>query len=167
MIDTENPIISVIMPTYNQDQFICRAISCLKNQTFSNWELIIVNDGSTDLTYHLVQQFLEDERIKYLQHTSNKGLGASINHALDEAKGQYISYLPSDDVIYKDHLQSLVAVLKTNADAVLAYSSFIHHYNRKCDGVLNDEWYQLVQAMHKKNSHRWKERKEIESDNLN
>lgn len=167
MIDTENPIISVIMPTYNQDQFICRAISCLKNQTFSNWELIIVNDGSTDLTYHLVQQFLEDERIKYLQHTSNKGLGASINHALDEAKGQYISYLPSDDVIYKDHLQSLVAVLKTNADAVLAYSSFIHHYNRKCDAVLNDEWYQLVQVMHKKNSHRWKERKEIESDNLN
>jgi glycosyltransferase involved in cell wall biosynthesis len=167
MIDAADSTVTVIMPTYNQDKFICRAINCLKNQTFSNWELIIVNDGSTDLTYHLVQEFLEDERIKYLQHSTNKGLGASINDALDEAKGQYISYLPSDDVIYKEHLQTLLNTLQNNADATLAYSSFIHHYNRKCEGVLNNEWYQLVQVMHKKDLHRWKERKEIESDDLN
>jgi glycosyltransferase involved in cell wall biosynthesis len=167
MHDTANPLVTVIMPTYNQDKFICRAIHSLKKQTFTNWELIIVNDGSTDLTYHLAQEFLEDPRIKYLQNSTNKGLGASINNALKEASGRYISYLPSDDVIYKDHLQSLADILNENPDAALAYSSFVHHYNRKCDGILNNEWYQLVQVMHKKNSNRWKERKEIESDDLN
>jgi glycosyltransferase involved in cell wall biosynthesis len=167
MTDTANPLVTVIMPTYNQDKFICRAIHSLKKQTFTNWELIIVNDGSTDLTYHLVKEYFQDKRIKYLQHPTNKGLGASINDALEEASGQYFSYLPSDDVIYKDHLQSLVDILIANQDAALVYASFIHHYNRKCEGVLNNEWYQLVQVVHTKNSQRWKERNEIESDDLN
>ena len=167
MKENWTPLVTVIMPTYNQDKFICRAINCLLKQTLSDWEIIIVNDGSTDLTYHLVQEYLKDERIKYLQHPANKGLGASINNALNIANGKYITYLPSDDVIYKDHLQSLYDNLDKNGDAVLAFSSFIHHYNRKAEGILNNEWYQLVQVMHKKNQIRWIERHELESDDLN
>jgi glycosyltransferase involved in cell wall biosynthesis len=163
----EKPLVTVIMPTYSQDKFIGRAINSLLKQTLSNWELIILNDGSTDLTFHLVQIFLEDERIKYLQHSTNKGLGASINEALNVARGNYISYLPSDDLFYKDHLQSLVDILEKNQDAGLAFSSFIHHYNRKAEGILNNEWYQLVQVMHLKNDDRWMERNELESDDLN
>ena len=123
MIEDAKPLVTVIMPTYNQDKFIGRAINSLLKQTLSNWELIIVNDDSTDLTFHLVQKYLEDERIKCLEHSTNKGLGASINNALNIARGNYISYLPSDDVIYKDHLQSLVDILEKNEDAVLAFSS--------------------------------------------
>ncbi len=167
MIEDEKPLVTVIMPTYNQDKFIARAIKSLLKQSLSNWELIIVNDGSTDLTYHLCQKYLEDERIKYLQHPTNKGLGASINNALNIARGNYISYLPSDDVIYKNHLQSLLDALEINKDADLAFSSFIHHYNRKADGILNNEWYQLVQVMHRKNNLLWTERSELESDDLN
>ena len=139
MIDDEMPLVTVIMPTYNQDKFIDRAIHSLKKQTLSNWELIIVNDGSTDLTYQLAQKYQEDKRINYLQHTSNQGLGASINHALAIAKADFICYLPSDDVYYKDHLQSLNETFKKFPGTVLAYSSFIHHYNRKAEGILNME----------------------------
>ncbi len=167
MIEDEMPLVTVIMPSYNQDKFIARSLNSLLKQTYKNWELIIVNDGSTDLTYHITQKYSEDERIKYLQHATNKGLGASINNALNIAKGNYISYLPSDDVMYKDHLQSLLDTFKKNRDAVLAYSSFIHHYNRKAEGILNNEWYQLVQVMHRKNDARWTERNELESDDLN
>jgi glycosyltransferase involved in cell wall biosynthesis len=167
MKEDEKPLVTVIMPTYNQDKFIGRAINSLLKQTFLKWELIIVNDGCTDLTYHVIQKYLEDVRIKCIQHLTNKGLGASINNALNIASGNYICYLPSDDIIYKDHLQTLFDTLNKNADAVLAFSSFIHHYNRKEEGILNNEWYQLVQVMHRKNNYRWIERNELESDNLN
>ena len=167
MLEEGNPLVTVIMPTYNQDKFIGRAINSLFKQTFKNWELIIVNDGSTDITYHRIQNYLEDTRIKCIQHPTNKGLGASINNALKIARGNYISYLPSDDIIYKDHLQLLSETLDKNPDAVLTFSSFIHHYNRKAEGVLNNEWYQLVQVMHRKNNYQWIDRNELESDDLN
>jgi len=163
----EKALVTVIMPTYNQDKFIARAVNSLLKQSLSNWELIIVNDGSTDLTYHVTQKYLQDERIKYFQHPVNKGLGVSINNALNIASGNYISYLPSDDVMYKNHLQSLFGTLEKNPDAVLAFSSFIHHYNRKAEGILNNEWYQLIQVMHRKNDAHWTERNELESDDLN
>jgi glycosyltransferase involved in cell wall biosynthesis len=155
------------MPTFNQEKFLSRAINSLLKQTLDNWELIIVNDGSTDNTFHVVQDFLEDKRIKYLQNVSNKGLGASINNALGIAQGKYIAYLPSDDIYYKDHLQSLYETLKKNPSASLAYSSFIYHYNRKGTKVPENEWYQLVQVMHVNNSCGWIERCELESDDLN
>jgi glycosyltransferase involved in cell wall biosynthesis len=155
------------MPTYNQEKFICRAISSLLKQTFSDWELIIVNDGSTDATYLILQDFLKDERIKYYQHAENKGLGASLNDALSHASGKYIAYLPSDDIYYKDHLESLEKMLKNDEDAVLAYSSFIYNYNRKSEGILNNQWYQLVQVMHKNTGQKRAERNELESDDLN
>jgi len=167
MIKEKAPLVSVIMPTFNHDKFISRAINSLIKQSFSDWELIIVNDGSTDATFPVLQDHLSDVRIKYLLHSTNKGLGASINNALQIAKGKYISYLPSDDVIYKDHLQTLLNTLQTNAGADLAFSSFIYNYNRKAEGILNDEWYQLVQVMHKKTKERWVERSELESDDLN
>ncbi len=163
----DKPLITVIMPTFNQDRFIGRAMHSLVKQTISDWELIIVNDGCTDLTCHVIEKYLEDKRIKYLQHSINKGLGASINDALNIASGSLISYLPSDDLMYQDHLQSLVEKLQNDPEAELVYSSFIHHYNRKAEGILNNEWYQLVQVMHRKNSVRWVERNELESDDLN
>jgi glycosyltransferase involved in cell wall biosynthesis len=167
MMKNESPLVTVIMPTYNQQKFLSRAINSLLRQTLCNWELIIVNDGSTDNTQSVVEDFLEDGRIKYLTNASNKGIGNSINNALEIAKGKYIAYLPSDDIFFKDHLQSLYETLESNAGAALAYSSFIHHYNRKSEGILNNEWYQLVQVMHVNNECRWNTRCELESDDLN
>jgi len=167
MMKNESPLVTVIMPTYNQEKFLSRAIKSLLRQTLSNWELIIVNDGSTDNTVSVVENFMDDSRIKCLKNVSNKGIGISINNALEIAKGKLIAYLPSDDVFFKDHLQSLYETLESTPGATLAYSSFIHHYNRKAEGVLNNQWYQLVQVMHINNECRWTTRCELESDDLN
>lgn len=160
------PLISVLMPTFNQEKFISRAIVSLLKQSLSDWELIIVNDASTDATYPVLQDFFHDKRIKYFQHSENKGLGASLNDALAHASGKYIAYLPSDDIFYKDHLESLEKILENDEDAVLAYSSFIYNYNRKSEGILNNQWYQLVQVMHKNTGQKWTERNKLESDDL-
>lgn len=161
------PVVSVIMPTYKHEHFIRRAISSLIAQTFTNWELIIINDRSPDNTEDAIREYLEDERIRYYINSQNTGLGACLNFGITKAKGSYIAYLPSDDVIYKDHLQSLYHVLQQNQNAGLAYSSIRHFYNRKSEGIINNTWLQLVQVMHKKTEDRWTERNELESDDLN
>ncbi len=165
--NVKEPIVSVIMPTYKHENFIRRAIASLLAQTLISWELIIINDCSPDETQQAIQEYLEDERIQYYINTENRGLGACLNFGITKAKSSYITYLPSDDVIYKDHLQSLYNTFQQNQDAVLAYSSIRHFYNRKSEGIINNTWLQLVQVMHKKTEERWIERKELESDDLN
>lgn len=162
----ENLTISVIMPTYKHAHFIRRAIASLLAQTFTNWELIIINDGSPDATETVLQEYLTDERIQYFANKENKGLGACLNFGIEKAASSYITYLPSDDVIYKDHFQSLYDAFQQNANAVLTYSSIRHFYNKKSEGVINNTWLQLVQTMHKKTEDRWTERNELESDDL-
>ena len=77
---------TVIMPTYNQSGFIRNAIRSIFEQTFKNWELIIVNDGSTDYTERCISDYLRDHRVRYLKNPENQGLGYSINLAIDKAK---------------------------------------------------------------------------------
>src|SRR3954447_24708781 len=98
--------ISVLMPTYNQGAFISRAIASLFLQTFENWELIIINDGSTDYTGEVVGEF-HDRRIRYFSHEQNEGIGGCLNKGIQIACFDYIAYLPSDDIFFKDHLASL------------------------------------------------------------
>jgi glycosyltransferase involved in cell wall biosynthesis len=161
------PLVSIIMPTYKHEKFIRRAVSSLYDQTFKAWELLIINDGSPDNTYDEIKDFLHDERIHYWQNEKNCGAGACLNFGINKARSSYISYLPSDDVIYKDHLQTLFDALQQHEDAVLAYASVRHFYNRKTNGIINNEWLQLVQVMHKKTKAKWTTRTELESDDLN
>ena len=161
------PIISVMMPTYKHEHFIRRAIASLRAQTFNNWELIIINDASPDRTEHIIQEYSEDKRIQYYANNENQGLGSCLNFGIQKAQGSYIAYLPSDDVIYKHHLQFLYDIFQKNQDVVLAYSSIRHFYNRKSEGIINNTWLQLVQVMHKKTEDSWIERHELESDDLN
>lgn len=99
---------SVIMPTYNQASFIRRAILSLQKQTFTNWELIIINDGSTDDTVFFISDFLENCNVKYIMNDSNMGLGYALNQGLDAANYKNIAYLPSDDFYYENHLETLM-----------------------------------------------------------
>ena len=163
------------MPTYQHGAFISRAITSLQFQTFREWELIIIVDGSTDATRDVINCYLSDDRIKYLCNKSNKGLGAAINQGLDHASYDYISYLPSDDVYFEDHLQSLWNLALSNPGAAFFCSGAKHNYQddhsgsggQKCFGLFIDIGYQLVQVMHKKTDHRWLERSELVTDSLN
>lgn len=166
-MDRKRPAVSVIMPTYKHERFIKRAIVSLLDQTLTDWELIIINDSSLDDTETVLQEFLKDRRIRYYRNTINTGLGASLNFGILKSTASYIAYLPSDDVFYKDHLQSLYNTLEEDNNVVLAYSSVRHHYNKSAEGIVNNEWLQLVQVMHRKTEEKWTDRSELESNDLN
>lgn len=80
------PEVSVIMPIYNQASFLSRAMEGLKAQSLDDWELIIINDGSTDHTDEIIKHFLKDTRISYFKNPTNEGLGNALNMGLDSPK---------------------------------------------------------------------------------
>jgi hypothetical protein len=166
MSQTKAPSISVLMPTYEQSHFIQRALDSLRAQCLTDWEAIVIDDGSRDSTAQVVRPNLSDPRIRYYKLPENKGLGNALNEGLVRAGAPLIAYLPSDDVYYPDHLGSLKAQFDTAPDAVLAYSGVRHHYNREAAGQIPDVPLQLVQCMHRNTAIRWKEREELESDDL-
>ena len=164
---------SVLMPTFNQCAFIRRAISSLLQQTYSHWELIIINDGSTDATKNFIADYLSDPRIKYLENDTNRGLGYSLNRGIDTASCDYIAYLPSDDLFYGNHLETLAQAL-SKPDAVLAFSGIRFDDSKtsglldykNCKGAIPGYCTQLVQVAHRKTSDRWTEREECVSEDL-
>ncbi|HET9644057.1 MAG TPA: glycosyltransferase family A protein [Burkholderiaceae bacterium] len=159
------PSVSVLMPTYEQAGFIARAIDSLRAQTMADWELIILDASPTDLTSITVRPFLSDTRIRY-KCIEECGLGAALNLALSLAHAPLVAYLPSDDVLYRDHLGSLKSLLDADPRVVLAYSGVRHHYNREAPALVPGTCLQLVQCMHRRIDIPWVERDEIESDDL-
>lgn len=107
-------IISIIMPSYNTAQYIVQSISSVQNQTSQNWELIIVDDCSTDNTDEMVRPFLTDQRIRYLKNEQNSGAAISRNRAIREAKGKWIAFLDSDDLWMPEKLEKQVAFMEQN-----------------------------------------------------
>src|SRR5256885_117484 len=88
------PLVSVLMPTYGQAGFIRRALDSLLAQSLSNWEAVIVDDGSQDDTAAIVQSYLVDHRIVYVRNARNGGLGRAINRAMELAHAPLLAYLP-------------------------------------------------------------------------
>jgi Glycosyl transferase family 2 len=159
------PRVSVVMPTFEQEAFVRRAIDSLLAQSMPAWEAIVVVDGSTDATERIVADYLGDPRIRMLSLPSNVGLGAAINHGLEHAFAEVVAYLPTDDVFHRDHLASLLETLETNPSAVAAIAGVRHHYNRESLDA-PPEGLQLVQVAHRRGEERWVERKELVSDDL-
>lgn len=157
--------VSVIMPVYNQANFIVRAIESLKLQTRQNWELLLINDGSDDELNEVIEPYFSDPRIRYFENLANLGLGASLNIGLENAQNNLIAYLPADDVYYKDHLESLAENF-TNEECILCYSGVKHHYSKSAEEQIEGFWLQPVQVMHRKTEKRWMERHELVTDDL-
>ena len=158
------PRVSVLMPTYRQAHFIRRALDSLLAQTLVDWEALIVDDGSGDDTAEVVRPYLADPRIRYRRLAHNTGLGNALNEGMAQARASLLAYLPSDDVYYRDHLQSLLDQLGAAPAAVLAFSGVRYHYNRHVDGCIPGCPFQLVQCMHRRTPLRWTARGELESD---
>jgi len=110
-----NILISIISPVYNSEKFITETINSVINQTYQNWELILVDDGSKDNSVEVVEVFLkQDVRIKLISHTSNLGVAEARNTGVKMAKGNYISFLDSDDVWDRDKLDYQVNFMIEN-----------------------------------------------------
>jgi glycosyltransferase involved in cell wall biosynthesis len=159
------PRVSVLMPTFEQAAFLPRAVTSLLGGVFPDWELEIVDDGSRDGTAAVLAGLPDDPRIRVTMLPENRGLGAALNVALDQARAPLIAYLPSDDLFHRDHLASLVALLDERPEAVLAWAGMRHHYDRESFDPLPDGL-QLVQVVHRARPERWAERSELESDDL-
>jgi teichuronic acid biosynthesis glycosyltransferase TuaG len=108
-------LISVITPTYNCGKFISETIESVLNQSYRNWEMIIVDDCSTDNTKEIVSNYTsQDHRIKYLRLEKNSGAAAARNKAMEAASGKYLAFLDSDDIWLENKLERQLSFMKKN-----------------------------------------------------
>ena len=123
MID--KPLVSVITPFLNAQSFIQEAIMSVIAQTYDNWELLLVDDGSTDASTEIARRYTQQypEKVRYLQHVShqNRGLSASRNLGVSHAKGKYVALLDADDIWLPQKLERQVAILESHPEAAMTY----------------------------------------------
>ena len=117
----ETPLVSVNMPVYNGAAYIKEAIESIVQQTYPHWELIVVNDASTDDTVQIVNAF-KDERIKLVHNKKQLGLAHVRNVAIAASTGKYIAILDSDDIACKERLALQVAFLEAHLEYCLVCS---------------------------------------------
>jgi glycosyltransferase involved in cell wall biosynthesis len=122
-VRTEYPIISVVIPTYNRGDLISKAIDSILGQTYQNFEIIIVDNKSTDNTAEVVAGY-NDQRITYLVNDRNYERSYSRNRGFDNAKGDLITLLDSDDILYQDCLQDAVIYAVANPDCRVFHYQF-------------------------------------------
>jgi len=124
MMKNDTDLVSIIMPLYNAEKFVSASIFSILSQTYENWELIVVDDCSTDNSFTIVQEFRkQDSRIQLHQMSENSGVAKARNHALKVAKGKYISFLDSDDIWKPEKLYTQITFMQNN-ELALTYSSY-------------------------------------------
>lgn len=127
-------LVSIIMPSYNTEGYIGQTIESVLQQTYTNWELLIVDDCSTDHTDEVVAKY-PDERIVYMKNDKNSGAAISRNRALRSAKGRWIAFLDSDDLWYPTKLEEQIAFMQKN-QFVFSYTDYCEiDENGKKNGV--------------------------------
>ena len=116
-------LVSIVMPCWNSERFIADSIRSVLAQTYPNWELLIVNDCSTDKSYDAISPFLCDARIRYFKNEENMGAALTRNRALREAGGEWIAFLDSDDLWSPEKLEKQLAFMHENG-YVFSYHAF-------------------------------------------
>lgn len=143
------PKISIVMPTYNQAKFIKAAIDSILAQTFQDFELIIVNDGSTDNTKPLLESYLGDDRVRILKK-ENGGTGSALNRGFEYARGQYETWFSSDNIMYPTALQDLSDYLDAHPDidyvygnceiGVMDHTGLVEAHRKNIKDEISQEW---------------------------
>lgn len=118
------PLVSIILPNYNNARYVAEAIESVLKQTYTNWELIVIDDGSSDNSVEIIQKVIyRDERIKLIINPVNKGVSASRNEGLKTCKGDFVCFLDSDDIFLPNKLTDQVEYLLQNNTIGLVYSN--------------------------------------------
>ena len=124
-------LVSIITPAYNAAACIAETIECVLAQTYTNWEMLIVNDCSKDDTAEIVQSYVvKNKHIKLINLQQNSGAAAARNTAIKNAKGRYIAFLDSDDLWKKEKLQKQIGFMQQNRYA-FTYTSYEHFKETK------------------------------------
>ena len=115
-------MVSIIMPVYNSEKYVSDAIESVCNQSYKTWELLIVNDGSTDHSSKIIDDYAKkDSRIKVF-HRINEGVSMARNYALDKCNGNYITFIDSDDVYHPERLKKMVQIFVQNPDCDIVFT---------------------------------------------
>jgi glycosyltransferase involved in cell wall biosynthesis len=126
-------LVSVIVPFFNSERFIQETIASVFAQTYDRWELLLVDDGSTDRSQTIAKNFEREypDRIRYLHHADrqNRGCSASRNLGIDNARGEYIAFLDADDVWLPDKLSRQVDILESQPAAAMVYGKYLVWHN--------------------------------------
>jgi glycosyltransferase involved in cell wall biosynthesis len=145
--NTERPKVSVIIPTYNYAHFLADAIRSVLEQTFRDFELIIVDDGSIDDTAAVAQGYFSDTRVRYI-YQENRGLSAARNTGIREARGEYIALLDADDVWLPLKLEKQIQLFEDAEDIVLVYC-MVEHIDENSDKLSHFSWPHKIGATYK------------------
>ncbi len=124
-----NPLISILTTLYNREKYIADCIESVLSSSFQDWEMIIVDDQSSDRSVEIAQQFAsQDARIKVYVNEKNLGDYPNRNQAASYAKGKYLKYIDADDTIYPHGLEIMVSAMERNPEAVLGSQCVIREY---------------------------------------
>lgn len=130
-----NPLVSIIIPTYNRASLIGKTIDSIIAQTYKNWEIIIVDDGSSDNTYKIIEPYLCDLRIRFFNRPSDraKGGNAARNYGYEISRGEFVKWLDSDDLLISNCLERQIEFVKEGKEDVIFCRSrfFVQKHNSK------------------------------------
>jgi glycosyltransferase involved in cell wall biosynthesis len=114
------PLVSVVIPTFNRENYISETIKSIQAQTINDLEIIVIDDGSNDGTQKIIESLSQtDQRIRYIAQ-QNSGVSIARNNGLDLARGKYVAFIDSDDIILPPHLEYLVDAIEQRSDAQIA-----------------------------------------------
>lgn len=130
-------LISIVMPAYNCEKIIAESIDSVIRQTYQNWELLVLDDGSKDNTLQIINEFAgKDSRIKSLPNEVNKGVSATRNRGIELAKGSWIAFLDSDDIWEPSKLEKQIEIAgKKSADFLFTGASYINEDGEPYKGI--------------------------------
>lgn len=152
----KDPLVSIIIPVYNGENFVIEAIESALNQTYENIEVIVVNDGSFDRTEKLITPYIG--RLKYIKK-ENGGVSSALNLGIKESQGEYISWLSHDDIYYPEKVKKQINFLRNRRERGLVYSnyecvtergdhfSFSNFALNTCQAGLTDCYYPILTGM--------------------
>jgi len=143
MPNQTTPFISVIIPLYNKEKFVKRSLDSVLSQSYDNFEVLVVNDGSTDGSREVVFA-VDDPRIRLIDQP-NGGVSSARNRGIDEARGVYVAFLDADDMWYEKHLEILIEGIETYPDAVMLANA------------LEYRWRESQEINHIRSAGRWQE----------
>lgn len=133
------PKVSIVTPVYNSETYIAKTIESVLRQTYTNWEMIIVDDKSTDTSAQIVQAFkAQDSRIQFFQLEKNSGAAIARNKATEIAAGQFIAFLDADDLWYPDKLERQIKLMRDNKlDVCFSSYELIEENGARLNKVVN------------------------------
>jgi glycosyltransferase involved in cell wall biosynthesis len=131
----DNPLVSVVIASYNMGKYLTHAVQSVLDQSYTNFEIIIIDDGSTDDTQVVLKPFLLDSRVKYY-YQENKGQTVAKNKGISESKGHYIAFLDADDIWFPDKLEKQIPCFSLSPSIGVVYTNveFIDEHGANVDG---------------------------------